>query len=190
MWEDRAAEIRALRPRLVRLFIQEYFDLLPTRGTYNFGTLDRSVDLILKTGTKPLINMDFKPSLLHPSIDRDIVEPNDRAEWERLIVALVKHCKDRGTGIQYWEIAMSPTLAKMEVVRTASGRTTIPLTTSTLWTRCPGLTLPRESAGPPLRHGNHRSCPLCSHFVRGAVRLFTSSPSTYTATIRRNFDAP
>ena len=32
MWEDRLTEIRALRPRLIRLFIQEYFDLLPARG--------------------------------------------------------------------------------------------------------------------------------------------------------------
>src|SRR5205814_9123948 len=61
MWDSRAAEIRALRPRLVRLFIQAYFDLLPARGKYNFATLDRSVDLILKTGAKPLMNIDFKP---------------------------------------------------------------------------------------------------------------------------------
>ena len=30
----RIAEIRAIRPRLIRLFIQEYFDLLPERGRY------------------------------------------------------------------------------------------------------------------------------------------------------------
>src|ERR1017187_611825 len=54
MWEERAAEIRALRPRLIRLFIQEYFDLLPARGRYNFARLDRSVDLILKTGAKQI----------------------------------------------------------------------------------------------------------------------------------------
>ena len=29
MWQDRVAEIRALKPGLIRLFIQEYFDLLP-----------------------------------------------------------------------------------------------------------------------------------------------------------------
>src|SRR3954451_3971351 len=27
IWEDRIPEIRSLRPRLIRLFIQEYFDL-------------------------------------------------------------------------------------------------------------------------------------------------------------------
>lgn len=112
MWENRAAEIRALRPKLVRLFIQEYFNLLPARGKYNFATLDRSVDLVLKTGAKPLMNIDFKPRVLYPKIDQDIVEPNDWGEWERLIVALVKHYKERGAGIQYWEIANEPDMGE------------------------------------------------------------------------------
>src|SRR2546421_10323203 len=61
MWADRAVEIRALHPRVIRLFIQEYFDLLPERGRYHWEKLDESVDLILKTGAKPLMNIDFKP---------------------------------------------------------------------------------------------------------------------------------
>ncbi|HET8546723.1 MAG TPA: hypothetical protein VFL57_01905 [Bryobacteraceae bacterium] len=44
MWDDRAREIRALRPAMMRLFVQEYFDLLPEKGRYHFTTLDRSVD--------------------------------------------------------------------------------------------------------------------------------------------------
>ena len=112
MWENRAAEIRALRPKLVRLFIQEYFNLLPAKGKYNFATLDRSVDLILKTGAKPLMNIDFKPRVLYPKIDQDIVEPNDWGEWERLITALVKHYKDRGAGIRYWEVANEPDIGE------------------------------------------------------------------------------
>lgn len=112
MWESRAAEIRALRPKIVRLFIQEYFNLLPAKGKYNFATLDRSVDLILKTGAKPLMSINFKPRLLYPKIDQDIVEPNDWGEWERLITAMVKHYKDRGAGIQYWEISNEPDIGE------------------------------------------------------------------------------
>src|SRR5437016_3794902 len=55
MWDGRVAEIRALRPRLIRLFIQEYFRLLPERGLFHFESLDRSVDTILKAGAKPLM---------------------------------------------------------------------------------------------------------------------------------------
>src|SRR5690349_8474538 len=36
IWEGRAAEVRALHPRLIRLFLQEYFDVLPEKGRYDF----------------------------------------------------------------------------------------------------------------------------------------------------------
>src|SRR5919198_5236968 len=55
MWDNRVAEIRALKPGVIRLFIQEYFDLLPERGRYHFDTLDHSVATILATGAKPLM---------------------------------------------------------------------------------------------------------------------------------------
>src|SRR5256885_11307230 len=68
MWDNRVAEIRALKPSVVRLFIQEYFDLLPERGRYHFDTLDRSVAAILATGAKPLMCICFKPRTLFPEI--------------------------------------------------------------------------------------------------------------------------
>jgi beta-xylosidase len=112
IWDSRAAEVRALRPKMVRLFIQEYFNLLPAKGKYNFATLDRSVDLILSTGAKPLMSINFKPRVLYPKIDQDVVEPNDWGEWQRLITALVKHYKDRGAGIIYWEVANEPDIGE------------------------------------------------------------------------------
>lgn len=112
MWQDRAAEIRALQPRLIRLFIQEYFDLLPSRGQYHFDTLDQSIDLILKTGAKPLMCICFKPRVLFPEINQDIVEPNDYEEWEKLIFHLVRHYRERGAGIQHWEVANEPDIGE------------------------------------------------------------------------------
>ena len=108
MWENRIAEVRALRPRLIRLFVQEYFDLLPAAARYHFETLDRSVDTIKQTGAEPLMCICFKPRVLFPTIDQDIVAPNDDQEWERLITSLVRHYKDLGAGIRYWEIANEP----------------------------------------------------------------------------------
>jgi hypothetical protein len=112
MWEDRMAEIRALRPRLIRLFLQEYFDLLPAPGKYQFDKLDRNVALILKTGATPLMAIAFKPRALFPVIDQDIVEPNDWPQWEDLVYALVKHYKDRGAGIRYWEVGNEPDIGE------------------------------------------------------------------------------
>lgn len=112
MWDSRIPEIRALRPRLIRLFIQEYFGLLPRKGRYDFAKLDRSVDTILKTGAKPLMCICFKPRALFPEVDQDVVEPRDYEAWERLVGALVEHYKRRGAGIRYWEVANEPDIGE------------------------------------------------------------------------------
>lgn len=112
MWDDRVAEIRALHPRIIRLFVQEYFDLLPERGGYHFDTLDRSVDLIVRTGAKPLLSIAFKPKALFPVVDQDIVEPQDYAKWEQLIYALVAHYKQRGLKGLYWEVGNEPDIGE------------------------------------------------------------------------------
>ncbi|HKQ37841.1 MAG TPA: hypothetical protein VJ063_07170, partial [Verrucomicrobiae bacterium] len=112
MWQDRIAEIRGLRPGVIRLFIQEYFDLMPERGRYHFETLDRSVDTILQTGAQPVMCICFKPTVLFPKIDHDIVEPNDYAAWEELIFNLVRHYHERGKPLQFWEVANEPDIGE------------------------------------------------------------------------------
>ena len=112
MFAERVTEVRALRPKIIRLFVQEYFDLLPHPGQYHFETLDRSVDDILKTGATPLMCICFKPHLLFPEINQDLVEPQDYAAWESLIFELVKHYNDRKAGIVYWEIANEPDIGE------------------------------------------------------------------------------
>lgn len=112
MWDSRVAEIRALHPRLIRLFVQEYFDLLPERGHYQFDKLDPSVDEIVRTGARPLMNICFKPKVLFPVVDQDIVEPKDYRAWDELIFHLVNHYKERGlTGI-YWEVGNEPDIGE------------------------------------------------------------------------------
>ena len=112
MFADRVTEIRALRPGVIRLFIQEYFDLLPERGRYHFETLDGSVDAILRTGATPLMCICFKPRALFPKVNQDIVEPNDYAAWEALIEALVRRYRERHAGIRYWEVANEPDIGE------------------------------------------------------------------------------
>ena len=112
MWDSRVAEIRALNPKIIRLFIQEYFDLLPAKGKYHFEMLDRSVDTILQAGAEPLMCICFKPRVLFPLVDHDIVEPNDYGQWEELIFQLVRHYRQRGAGIRYWEVANEPDIGE------------------------------------------------------------------------------
>jgi hypothetical protein len=112
MWEGRVTEIRAIRPRLIRLFIQEYFNLLPERERYHFDTLDRSVDTILRTGARPLMCICFKPKVLFPEVNHDVVEPKDYEAWEQLIESLVKRYRERGAGIRYWEVSNEPDIGE------------------------------------------------------------------------------
>jgi xylan 1,4-beta-xylosidase len=112
MWEDRIPEIRSLHPRLIRLFLQEYFDVYPRKGVYHWEKLDASVQAILQTGAQPLMCIAIKPKVLFPSINQDIVEPNNYAEWSELIFQMVKHYRDQGWRIQYWEVANEPDIGE------------------------------------------------------------------------------
>ncbi|MEO8132237.1 MAG: glycosyl hydrolase, partial [Bryobacteraceae bacterium] len=112
MWDERVNEVRMLRPRIIRLFIQEYFDVLPEPGKYHWDTLDASVDLIRKAGATPLMSINIKPRLLYPVIDEKIVDPSSYQQWEQLIYEMVWHYNQRGSGIQYWEVANEPDIGE------------------------------------------------------------------------------
>jgi len=112
MWADRVAEVRDLHPRMIRLFVQEYFDLLPDHGRYHWETLDQSVDLIRRTGAIPLMNIDFKPKVLYPTVDERIVDPTSYDEWEQLIYNMVRHYKERNPGSFYWEVSNEPDIGE------------------------------------------------------------------------------
>ena len=104
IWDNRIAEIRALHPRLIRLFVQEYFDLLPEDGHYHFDTLDQSVDEIVRAGALPLMCVTIKPKVLFPKTDQDVVDPNDYGKWEQLIAHVVSHYREKGLAGFYWEV--------------------------------------------------------------------------------------
>ncbi len=112
IWAARVPEIRALHPHIIRLFVQEYFDVLPETGRTNWNILDESVDLILRTGATPLMSIDIKPKVLFPTINQAITDPNDYAAWEDLIAAMVKHYKERSSRSFYWEIANEPDIGE------------------------------------------------------------------------------
>jgi hypothetical protein len=103
-WLDRVSEVRALQSKLIRLFVQEYYDVLPEPGRYNWEKLDRSVGMILRAGAKPLMCLTLKPKILFPKVDQDVVNPTSWPAWEELLYNLVQHQLKRGAGISYWEV--------------------------------------------------------------------------------------
>ncbi len=106
-------QIAQLQPQTIRLFVQEYFDLNPAPGQYHWETLDKSIEAILATGAKPLLSLCFKPHVLYPKLDQEIVHPTEYKDWEKLVFELVAHCNQRRKfGIEYWEVGNEPDIGE------------------------------------------------------------------------------
>jgi xylan 1,4-beta-xylosidase len=104
MFRDQIPLLQAIRPKTIRIFIQEYYDIYPDHGVYNWSQLDETLNDIKATGARPIANIDFKPKVLFPVIEQSKTDPNNYSEWEELVYQLVKHANDNGYGIRYWEI--------------------------------------------------------------------------------------
>jgi hypothetical protein len=106
MISDRVDQIAQLHPQTIHVFLQEYFDLYPGHHQYHWELLDKTMEAIRATGARPAVSICFKPRVLYPQTNDEVVVPTDYAEWEELIFQLVKHCdQDRKYGIQYWIVA-------------------------------------------------------------------------------------
>jgi hypothetical protein len=98
------AGMRQLRPRLMRTFIQEFFDIYPQRGVLNWSKLDPYMESLAATGAKVLAAIAIKPRVLFPAIDETIWRPNDVAEWQRVITALVRRYSVERPIVTHWNV--------------------------------------------------------------------------------------
>ena len=190
MWADRAAEVRHLHPRVIRLFIQEYFDLLPKHGRYHWQTLDESVDLIRKTGATPLMNIDFKPKVLYPAVDEKIVDPSSYEEWEQLIYNMVLHYKQRGSNIRYWEVSNEPDIGEnggCPYLFTPENYTRYYQHTVAAVLRADPEA---RVGGPALAYSGSPILPALLAFCAAGKRRCTSFRGTSTTAILRGFEKP
>jgi len=97
--------LRQLHPKVIRLFVQEYYDLMPSKGKYNWTKLDRELESIVATGARPLLCLCMKPAVLFPTVDEKVVHPSSYPRWEKFIEKLVRHLNtERRFGVEYWEV--------------------------------------------------------------------------------------
>jgi xylan 1,4-beta-xylosidase len=101
---DVVAGAAKLKPRLVRIFIQEFFSVYPEAGRFDWSRLDPYMDALDKTGAKVVAAITIKPKPLYPKIDQSIWMPNDVAQWQRVISELVKRYSLDKPVVTYWEI--------------------------------------------------------------------------------------
>jgi hypothetical protein len=93
-----------LKPRLVRIFIQEFFQIYPEHGRFDWSRLDPYMDALARTGAKVVAAITIKPKPLFPKIDQAVWRPNDVAEWQRVVAALVRRYSVDRRIVTYWEI--------------------------------------------------------------------------------------
>ncbi len=96
--------LAGLRPRLIRIFIQEFFNIYPEAGRFDWSRLDPYMDALARTDAKVVAAITIKPKALYPNIDQSIWRPNDVEQWQRVIAALVKRYSIDKPIVTHWEI--------------------------------------------------------------------------------------
>ncbi len=105
-------ELRQLRPRTIRLFLDEFYRIYPAHDTFDFTKLDRELDAIVATGAKPSLAVAIKPPVLFPEVDHFKVHPNNYEEWERVCEAIAKHCREKNYRVAAWEVCNEPDIGE------------------------------------------------------------------------------
>lgn len=95
---------RSLRPRLIRVFIQEFFGVYPEHGRYDWTRLDAYLGSIAQTGAKMVAAICIKPAEIFGGIDHAVWRPGDLDEWQSLIRALVSRYSVERELVSHWEI--------------------------------------------------------------------------------------
>jgi hypothetical protein len=93
-----------LKPRLIRIFIQEFFQVYPEHGRFDWSRLDPYMDALARTGAKVVAAITIKPKPLFPKIDPAVWRPTDVTEWQRVIAALVRRYSVDKPIVTHWEI--------------------------------------------------------------------------------------
>jgi len=102
--------IKSLRPKQIRLFIQEYYGINPSAGVYSWTKFDPVIQDILDTGALPYMNICNKPAYMFTGLpDATVVTPNSWIVWKTMVTALVNHVSSQFglTGL-YWEVMNEP----------------------------------------------------------------------------------
>jgi hypothetical protein len=110
---DRVVEgLRRLKPRLIRIFIQEFFRIYEGEGRFDWSRLDPYMDSFAATGAKVVAAITIKPAALYPEIDQLQWRPRDAGEWQDVIRALVRRYSVERPTVTHWEIGNEPDIGE------------------------------------------------------------------------------
>ncbi len=110
---DRVAKGMAkLRPRLVRIFVQEFFDIYRDHGRFDWSKLDPYMEALACTGASVIAAITIKPKVLYPEIDHAIWRPRDVQEWQYVVGQLVRRYSVEQPIVTHWEIGNEPDIGE------------------------------------------------------------------------------
>ncbi|MCJ7822292.1 MAG: hypothetical protein MUQ26_04300, partial [Armatimonadetes bacterium] len=93
-----------LKPRLIRIFVQEHFNVYPEKGRFDWSLLDPFMDALAETGAQVVAAITIKPKVLYPTVDHTIWRPTDWGEWQRVVREMVKRYSVDRHVVSHWEI--------------------------------------------------------------------------------------
>ena len=96
--------IRGLKPRWIRIFIQEFFRIYPDHGRFDWSRLDPYMEALARTGARIVGAVTIKPPVLFPQVRHDLWQPTDEAEWQGVLFALVRRYSVEHPLVTHWEI--------------------------------------------------------------------------------------
>lgn len=106
------AGVRKLKPRLIRVFIQEFFTVYRGNGRFDWSRLDPYMDALRETGARIVAAIAIKPKALFPATDQAQWRPANVDEWQRVIAALARRYSVERPLVTHWEIGNEPDIGE------------------------------------------------------------------------------
>ena len=97
--------IAGLKPRLIRIFLQEFFYIYPDHGVFDWSKMDAYMDAVHAMGADIMATICIKPKILYPVVDESIWMPSDIKEWQDVIRTLALRYSKEKPYVTHWGIA-------------------------------------------------------------------------------------
>lgn len=105
--------LAALRPRYLRVSIQEFLAVSPAPDTYDWSRADAYLEAFSRTGAQLIVSFNLKPPWLFPLVDHERWRPADSDGWRRLIADVVTRYSVERRWVSHWEVAQEPDIGEM-----------------------------------------------------------------------------
>jgi hypothetical protein len=105
--------LTALRPRYMRVSIQEFLRVSPGPGGYDWSRADAYLEAFARTGAQLVVSFNLKPSWLFPSVDHEHWRPTDTKAWRTLIGDVVRRYSVERSWVSHWEASQEPDIGEL-----------------------------------------------------------------------------